>query len=441
MALVTYDLNTGGEGTALSTSNSGASVVAVGTGGTAVFAAAAAATGAYGARLTNGANSDCVIRFPFAAAATNNQISFSVMVRAPSAGTTNNAIILPRHAAGFVCFFYLTSAGAIEFWRTSTAFEATVLAAGSVVANTYYRITCVINSTTGAYSIKIYSGPTSTTALNTVSGTASAFASTSAFASIQLQAGGVSTVKTVDFDNLVINDGSSAEIVPGANVLPSLTLGANQNVVAGASVTATATATDSDGSIASVAWSVVSASSTATPTLSGASTTTVSLTAPAAGNLVTLQCVATDNSGGTATATTEVRVPLTGSTQARPLALAGTGAAWTNTGGATNDGAALADALDTTWLESPAVTTTESARRVRLQPMNARSNLTLTERLQTDTGTANTTIRLYEGTTVRQSWTQAITTTATDYTLTASSTNVAAVGDWGALYVEVGATS
>jgi hypothetical protein len=105
-------------------------------------------------------------------------MSGSVMVRVPSGASANNALILPRFASGFVCFFYVTTTGAIEFWRTSTAFEATILAAASVVAGTYYRITWVINSATGAYTIKIYNGPTSTTALNTVSGTASAFNST-----------------------------------------------------------------------------------------------------------------------------------------------------------------------------------------------------------------------------------------------------------------------
>jgi hypothetical protein len=342
-----------------------------------------------------------------------------------------------------VCFIYLTSAGAIEFWKTSTTFEATILAAGSVVGGTYYRITGVINSATGAYTIKIYSGASSTTALNTVTGTASAFTSTNPISHIQLQAGGVSTVKTVDFDNLLIDDGSSSEIVPGANIPPNVALTANQNVAAGATVTATATATDSDGSIASYAWSVVGASSTATPTLTGGTTATVTFTAPAAGNLVTLQCVVTDNSGGTATATTEVRVPLTGSTAAKPLKMAGSGGVATSVGGAATEGDALGDGLDTTYLDSGSLSSTETIlRRMRYQPMNPRSDYQLTPmRFGTDTGTANYVIRLYEGNTLRQTWTQAVTSTATNYTFTITAPGViSAIGDWGNLYVEVAAT-
>lgn len=439
MTRVTYDF-TGTDGSAITTTTLGTgSVVSLGT-GTAIYSTAAAASGTTGARITNAAGTDALIRLPLSGT-TSTQMSGSAMVRVPSGAASNNAVILPRFASGFVCFFYVTTTGAIEFWRTSTAFEATILPAASVVAGTYYRITWVINSATGVYSIKIYNGATSTTALNAVSGTA-VLNSTAAFASVQLQAGGVSTAKTVDFDTLVVDDGATTEIVPGANVPPSLTLSANQNVAAGAAVTATATATDSDGSIATLAWSVVSASSTSTPTLTGASTSSVSFTAPAAGNLVTLQCVATDNSGGTTTATTEVRVPLTGSTAAKVLALNGTGGAWTNTGGAATDGAALGDASDTTYLDSGAVSATEIARRVRLQPMNARSDYQLTPmRFGTDTGTANLTVRLYEGATLRQSWTQGLTSTITSYAFTLSSATVAAIGDWGNLYLEAAVTS
>lgn len=439
MTRVTYDL-TGTDGATITTTSLGTgSVVSLGA-GTGIYSTAAAATGTTGARITNAAGTDALIRLPLAAAASTS-LSGSVMVKVPSAAASNNALIIPRFASGSTCFFFLTTTGALEFWRTISTFEATILSAASVVAGTYYRITWVINAATGAYTIKIYNGASSTTALNTVSGTASAFTSTAAFASVQLQAGGVSTAKTVDFDALIVDDGGTSEIVPAANVLPSVSLTANQNVSAGATVTATATATDSDGSIASYAWTVVGASSTSTPTLTGASTATVTLTAPAAGNLVTLQCVVTDNSGGTATATTEVRVPLAGATTVRPLALAATGAAWTNTGGAASDGAALADGSDTTYLESPSLTSTESARRVRLQPVNTRATDTVTVRLFTDTGTANTTVRLYEGATVRQSWTQAVTTTPTDYTFTASAGTISAVGDWSGLYLEVGATT
>jgi len=48
-------------------------------------------------------------------------------------------------------------------------------------------------------------------------------------------------------------------------------------------------------------------------------------------------------------------------------------------------------------------------------------------------------VRLFEGTTQRQQWTQAITTAFNDYAL--SLTSPGAVTDWGNLYLEAAATS
>jgi hypothetical protein len=221
-----------------------------------------------------------------------------------------------------------------------------------------------------------------------------------------------------------------------ANVPPVVLPIPNQDVVAAAAVTVTASATD-DGSIASYAWTVVTGSSSATPTLTGASTATVTFTAPAAGNLVTLQCVVTDNLAATTTVTTEVRVM--NSSTFTVLSLTGTGAAWTNTGGAANDGAALADGSDTTYSESPDYTAVESERRWRLQPLAARSALTLTVRgLVTAAGGVRK-IRLYEGTTMRQEWTVTPGTTVGDIPLTV--TTPAAISDWGNLYIAAAVTT
>lgn len=249
--------------------------------------------------------------------------------------------------------------------------------------------------------------------------------------------------RTVGFSPAAANSQSVLIAVNPGNTPPNLSLTGNQNVSAGASVSATATATD-DGSIASYAWTVLASGSTATPTLSGASTATVTLTAPAAGNLVTLQCVVTDDGGLTATKTTEVRVPVTGNTTIVPLALdAGKVGTWTRSGSATTDGAALADASDATYLESGTVSGTAQTATVRLTPANARTNLTVSPgRLSTgaDAGTVNVTVELLDGATVRQTWTQAVTSTAaTDFTFAVS--NPAAIVDWAGLSLRIGATS
>lgn len=226
---------------------------------------------------------------------------------------------------------------------------------------------------------------------------------------------------------------------PVANPAPTLTLTGPQNVTAGAAVQATASATD-DGSIASYAWSVVQPS-TVTPTLTGASTASVALTAPAAGNLVTLRCVVTDNLGAQTTKTTEVRVR-TADQILRPYPLPGTGAAWTRTGG-TSDGGAVADSDDGTYLQSPDLAATESARRLRLTcPSGPLSAATLSPKLGTDSGSGKATVRLYEGDTLRQDWPPiTLTSTPTATTLTVSPDTMPYIGDWGNLAIEVGVTA
>jgi hypothetical protein len=75
-----------------------------------------------------------------------------------------------------------------------------------------------------------------------------------------------------------------------------------------------------------------------------------------------------------------------------------------------------------------------------LQPMTARSSLNLTVRLETDTsGSTSPKVRLFEGTTQRQQWSQPVTNAWGDYVL--SLTSPGAITDWGNLYVEFAATS
>jgi len=252
----------------------------------------------------------------------------------------------------------------------------------------------------------------------------------------------VSSVRQARFDSLRVRtaEGTTALAPFGANAAPTISVTANQNVSAGATVTVNATALDTDGSIASYAWNVVTASSSSTPSLTGASTATLTFTAPAAGNLVTVRCVVTDDDGATAEATTEVRVPKTGDFST--LALDGTtsGGTWTRAGAASTDGAALADALDSTYTQSPSFSASETYEEYRLEPLVARSNVTFTVRaLQPVTG-GTVTVRLVEGTTVRQSWTlSTISGSAADIALVVD--NPAAISDWGNLRLRVAGVS
>lgn len=282
------------------------------------------------------------------------------------------------------------------------------------------------------------SGVTWTGSFSTITGGSSS--SSASYARKEIAASGEDAISTPSWTT----SGLAAAILftlktQVANIAPTVSLTATQNVTAASTVNLTATGTDLDGSIASYAWSFDYPTSGA-PTLTGGSTATPSFTAGSAGALYVLRCTVTDNVGATGTATTEVRVPVGGGTAARPVAGNGTSVGtWTTVGGSAGRGEALADESNTTYVESGTTSATEQSFRVRVAPSGTRSSSDVTVRMGTDTGTATATVRLYEGNTLRQSWSQALTSTAANYTFTVS--NPAAITDWGNLYLEFAAVS
>jgi hypothetical protein len=225
---------------------------------------------------------------------------------------------------------------------------------------------------------------------------------------------------------------------PVANTPPTVSLTGNQNLAAAVTATVAVTAADTDGTIASYAAAVDTANSTHNPTLTGATTSSVSFTTPSAPALVTIAETVTDNGGATASATTEVRVPVSGSTDTKPINVTPiTTGSWSNVGGAANAAAALGDASDATYLQSDPLTTTPQLYRTRTGPSTARGTVTVTVRMWVDVGTANAAVKVYEGTTLRASFTQGIDATPTDYPFPLSDPQVASVSDWGAVWVQV----
>jgi hypothetical protein len=333
--------------------------------------------------------------------------------------------------------------GSKQFVARNSANAGAGSAGGPWTDNTDYALEITPTDSTGTFKLSAYAiagDGTETLVWNT---TIPSGLSTSAFDRVELgkntstAAGG-----TWDYDYLRVVDTVNLYIGPD-NVPPTLSLTPTQNALAGAAVSVTATAGDIDGSIVSYAWSVVTAKSSSSPSLTGASTATVSFTAPAAGNLVTLQCVVTDNGGLTKTVTTEVRVPLVGaSVSIKPLTgIDGTSiGTWAKNGSAATDGEALSDGTDTKNVESPTLAGTEVSKRVRLQPCNALSAATTTARLQATGSGFTVTVRLYEGGALRQTWTQAVTTSAAAYTFPWDPATIAAITDWGNLYREVAAS-
>lgn len=246
----------------------------------------------------------------------------------------------------------------------------------------------------------------------------------------------------VDLDNFRAGVFPSGWIGRAPNTPPTVNAGADQNVTEGATVHLAATASDPDGSVASYAWTFDHPTSGA-PALTGASTASPSFTAGAAGQLYVLRCTVTDNLGATGVDTVEVRVPVPGDTAQRFAPQNGTGTGtWTRGGGAATDGAALSDETDSTYLESPALSGSPVTRRLRVVPGNAKADATLRLRMQTDTGTSQVTVRLYEGATLRHTFTAVtVTTTAALFEFPVPSGVLAAMTDpLRNLFVDVSAT-
>jgi len=433
----------GPAGTTLTNANSGSSTGNV-AGGTQVSSSATAAHGALGGSFTNVAAAGTYRRWNFAANATATVYSFSGVLTLPASAWTQTVSV-----AGFPVAagangnraIQVNASGQVNFGGSNNVIGA------ALTWGQKYRFTVTVNGAT-SQQVKVYqqSSPGVWDQQVGTTGTTAHADFGSAVVGVDAgvnQAPAGSIVVTVGWDDIQLNDGTTTEIpdYTTANTPPVVTAGSALTVAPSATATLTFSATD-DGTIASRATSFDFPTSGA-PSITGGTTGTPSFTAGATlGSLYVARHTATDNLGASSSATQEVRVNLAGSTTARPLPMDGTGAGtWTKQGGSTTDGAALADESDTTYLESPTISSSEVRRRIRLQPSSTRASAQIVNRLGTDTGTANATVRLYEGATLRQSWTHALTTTMTDFTDALSSATVASITDWGNLFVEVGVTA
>ncbi|WP_152970141.1 hypothetical protein [Frigoribacterium sp. RIT-PI-h] len=98
MTLKTLDFETGPEGTALSTSNSGASQINAASGGSASFAKDTVRVGQLGARFTSGTNALAIGRFN--ATAANNTLSVGVVFQHKQTPSLLTGILSLRHGSG-----------------------------------------------------------------------------------------------------------------------------------------------------------------------------------------------------------------------------------------------------------------------------------------------------------------------------------------------------
>lgn len=241
-------------------------------------------------------------------------------------------------------------------------------------------------------------------------------------------------------------DDTRFDMVPGtgnlgplANQPPTIPAIAPRTVSAGSSVSITAAPVDPDGVIGAHAWTVAYSSTGSNPSLSGASSPTVTLTAPAAGNLVVLKYVATDTDGQTAETFVEVRVPTTGNvTILKDGAPHASTTAWSVFGGAADRATALNDGNSATGIESPEAGGSTSISRHRLTPSVVRDslNLTLSGVSKSDPGTISSLVRLMQGNTVLETWDLVPTTTPGNRTLPLGPSTLSAITDWGNLWLQ-----
>lgn len=452
MTLTQYPLDGYPSGTSITTGNTGANTISLGAGSTGVYSSAAAAYGAVGVRLSIAAGTSPAFRFLFGGGATGNQAAFRFCSSGPNGAAAGgvNAVnfVNFRHASGVVAAIgYDKGNNGLNFRNgpsgtiiSAITFAALSTAAGSTVnLATILEYSLVVNNSTGAYALKVYLPGTSTIVWS-ASGTTT-FTQTGAFAGLQF--GGSSDVEvTQDVDFVQVNDGSSTEIAqPATNQPPTVSISSPlRDVAASSAVSFTATATDTDGTIAGYQWAVEYSSTGSNPTLTGATTATVSLTAPAAaGSLIVLRCTATDDADGTGYTLAEVRVPSPVASGIVPVDRTTGNSGWGIIGGAASQAAALGDGDAGTLVESPDVTSTASVRRFRLAPMSARSSMVITigGALMTASGSHACKVRVGSGSTQVKEVSLPATTSSADYTVTLTAGEVAAITDWGAVWVEL----
>ena len=243
-------------------------------------------------------------------------------------------------------------------------------------------------------------------------------------------------------DDIAYEVGGSGYIGPvGANEAPTATAPADvTNGVISTPVNLTGTDADNDGTISTREWTCTSYPPDASaPSLTNASTATVTFT-PSHAGIYVMSYRVQDNTGEWSTPDTcKVYVP-TSNIKAMAVTTpdGNVVASWTNEGGAANTVAAVGDASDATYAQSDTSTANPSALRLRLLPLFEPSAFSMTLRNSLSASGAGTcTVRLYEGTTVRKTWSVTPTTTVTDTVLTLTAGEIDTVTSWLDLDVDI----
>lgn len=236
-----------------------------------------------------------------------------------------------------------------------------------------------------------------------------------------------STWDTLYIDDVRATDTTSnvfSPYVPPSNVAPTVSISpSTYTATLGSPISVTGVASDTDGTIASRTWTCTSFPGSA-PTLSGASTSTVTFT-PATAGVYTLSFTATDNTGASpaAPATATVYVPAANVTvNANP----------SNTGTWTGSYTDLADNSDSTFVQS----TGSGTDTFVFNPATPSTTAYITVRAAyVDAGATINWSLLQGSTTIASGTISGLTATPANYTLTLTSGQVASITDWTALKI------
>lgn len=436
MTMTRYLFDAGPEGADLTTTNTGTSQVAKGSGAAAVFAAAYASAGGFGAKFTAN-NTTSLVRV--LGDASNPQYAFSGVFWTPDVAQASGEFTIwsARHSGGVILRLRIDAQARVFVTDSVSTYVPSAAAAFKVAWGTKYRLEVVItagSTTAGAYTLKIYDA--NDVLVGTIQASNANLTANPVVGFDCGNHGSIATLQVVAWDTIQMDSGRTSEIgkyVPGANNPPTVSAGANQSVAAGSTVNLTSTATDSDGAIASRQWTVDGyPAGTTAPTITNATSAQASFTAAAAGVYV-LRHTATDNGGASASSTMKVFVPTSSVTV---IAVTENSGAYTSP---TNVLTALSDGDASTYVDSPASPSTEKTLTMRLAPLNPLSPATFEVQGLLTYGSGNLTAkaRLLEGTTTRKEWTLTLTGSAATASLTLSAAECATIGSWSELDLQI----
>lgn len=440
-------LETGPEGAALTQANSGASgSPSLGTGATAVFAAAAAKDGAFGARFTS-SSVQSLLRYATEGSGNQQGWSFWVNFRTSIAPASTLTFFTMRYASGVVARIQLENTGRIKVGDVGGPTYTYMGAAGIFAANTWYRFEIQMtggSTTTGVYTVKAYNAAGNQ--VGTTAASTSANLSVNAITNFDIGIqNGTTDANTVDYDSVRTQTGGSPTVEVGAyqasaNTPPVVTASTpTPNPAVNSPVTLNGVATDSDGTISTVAWTFTSLpTGVGAPAITNAASAQATFT-PVQSGLYVARFAATDNSGSTTTASVTIKVG--GTTQ-------GIIGVTSNPGGATtfptssSAPTVLSDTDDATYVEWPASPSAAALERFDFGPFVTAGQfyIVLGKVTISGAGSLAITAELFEGTVSRKKWT-GLTATGADITLTLSAAEVATISDWGSLHIEVGSTA